>query len=45
MRAGETRHLDERTPIEIIRDLNEWWARRDFETVRELLHGRLPAPP
>lgn len=37
MGAGETRHLDERKPIEIIRDLNEWWAKRDFETVRELL--------
>jgi ketosteroid isomerase-like protein len=29
--------VDGRTPIDLIRELNEWWARRDFESTRELL--------
>jgi SnoaL-like domain len=29
--------MDERQPIEIIHELNRWWATRDFEKVRELL--------
>jgi hypothetical protein len=26
-----------REPIDVVRELNRWWARRDFETARELL--------
>jgi hypothetical protein len=35
--GGETRRMDERQPIEIVRELNRWWATRDFEKVRELV--------
>jgi hypothetical protein len=34
MANGETRRTEERQPIEIIRELNRWWATRDFEKVR-----------
>jgi ketosteroid isomerase-like protein len=34
---GDTGSMGERQPIEIIRELNRWWATRDFEKVRELL--------
>jgi hypothetical protein len=33
------RRMDERQPLEIIRDLNRRWATRDFETMREALLG------
>jgi hypothetical protein len=37
MAEGDTGQMDERQPIEIIRELNRTWATRDFETMREAL--------
>src|SRR5690348_6668986 len=37
MRAGNTDPVAERKPVDIIREVNEVWATRPFETTREVL--------
>jgi ketosteroid isomerase-like protein len=37
MRGGDTDSVPERRPVDIIREVNEVWATRSFETTRQVL--------